>query len=128
MNAHDYHNKSKEELIELLLKKDRTLFEKEEEILSLKEKLTLYIGRQFSRKTEKTEELGRFDEAEIPQDIVPITDAEETLHIKEHSRKKPGRKPLPADLPREQRVYDLTEAEKRCVCGHPLRYIKDETC
>ena len=44
-----------------------------------------------------------------------------------HEKNLPGRKPLPADLPREQRIYDLPEKEKTCACGHELTHIKDET-
>lgn len=119
MDTHDYHNKSPEELIALLLAKD-------EEIASLKEMLKLYRQRQFGRKSEKG--LNLFDEAVIEGDTTEITEADETLHVKGHSRKKPGRKPLPADLPREQRIYDLSEAEKQCKCGKLMCHITNDTC
>ncbi len=42
-------------------------------------------------------------------------------------RKKPGRKPLPATLPRVEVVHDLPEAEKVCALdGTPLKAIGDE--
>ena len=37
--------------------------------------------------------------------------------IGEHTRKKRGRKPLPADLPRIEVKHELSEDERRCNCG-----------
>lgn len=41
---------------------------------------------------------------------------EETITVPAHQRKKGGRKPLPADLPRLEIVHDLSDEEK--VCPH----------
>ncbi|SDU65621.1 Transposase [Desulfobacula phenolica] len=35
----------------------------------------------------------------------------------EHTRKKRGRKPLPADLPRIDVIHELSEDERQCNCG-----------
>jgi transposase len=31
-------------------------------------------------------------------------------------------------IPREQRIYDLTEEEKTCHCGEKMTHIKNEKC
>jgi len=140
-----YQAKTKEELLDLLVKKDIQLVEKDTHITqqskqitqqshqidTLTEMLRIYRYRQFGNKSEKTpiEQLGIFNEAELPKKIDSIVDADEEIHIASHTRKKsPGRKPLPADLPREERVYDLSEEEKTCACGHELTHITDDTC
>jgi transposase len=119
-----YQEKTKEELLSLLAEKDS-------HINSLTELLRLYRYRQFGNKSEKIppEQFSLFNEADMPKNAAAIMDAEEEIHIASHTRKKsPGRKPLPADLPREQRIYDLQDEEKICACGHELTHIKDETC
>ena len=119
----NYQEKSKEELIELLVIK-------EHEINALHEMIRLYRLRQFARKSEKVipGQLSLFDEADIPKEIEieAIAQAEVEISVAPYTRKKPGRKPLPAHLPRQQRIYDLTAHEKICACGHELKHIKDE--
>jgi transposase len=31
-------------------------------------------------------------------------------------------------LPREQRIYDLSDDDKKCACGHELTHNKNEIC
>lgn len=133
-----YIEKSKSELIALLAEKENQLEKyqhqikyQSDEINSLLEQLKLRSLRQFGRKSEESPhmQLSLFDEAELPKKAAEIIDADEEIHIKEHIRKKtPGRKPLPTNLSREQRIYDLSEAEKICNCGNELTHIKNETC
>ncbi len=59
--------------------------------------------------------------SEEEQEELPI----KTTTIKEDKR-KPGRKKLPKELPREQIIYDITEEEKRCGCGCQLSKIGEE--
>lgn len=119
-----YPEKTKEELLEIISQQSN-------QINTLTEMLRIYRYRQFGNKSEKIppEQLGIFNEAELPKNMESIINADEEIHIASHTRKKsPGRKPLPADLPREQRIYDLSEEEKICACGQELTHIKDETC
>jgi len=119
-----YQEKSKEELLALLLQKDV-------QINSLNELLRIYRYRQFGNKSEKSSpnQLSIFNEADLPKTPEKIIQADEEIHIAAHTRtKSPGRKPLPENLPREQRIYDLAEEEKICSCGQSLTHIKDETC
>lgn len=64
---------------------------------------------------------------------LPLFDLPEPEHIEpakvaveSHDRKKPGRKPLPEDLPRVTIVHDLPEEEKVCACGCQLSRIGEE--
>jgi len=102
-----------------------------QEKAQLLEIIRLYQHRQYGRKTETQLEgqMGLFDEAEMPKSPEVIQAADEEIHIAGHKRKKsPGRKSLPEHLPRVQRIYDLSEAEKICPCGQALTHITDETC
>jgi hypothetical protein len=46
--------------------------------------------------------------------------------VEPHSRRKPGRKPLPPELPRLEVIHDLPEEEKVCACGCALSRIGEE--
>ena len=119
-----FQEKSKEELLEIISKQSH-------QIDTLTEMLRIYRYRQFGNKSEKNspDQISIFNEAELPNKLDVIIKADEEIHIAAHTRKKsPGRKPLPESLPREQRIYDLSDEEKVCDCGHALTHIKDETC
>ena len=94
-------------------------FEVENNIL--REQVRHLRAKLFGRKTEKNLHIQDnsqallFDEAEefsIPEDAVS-----EEIEIKSHRRRKRGRRPLPADLPRVDVIHDLSEEEKVCACG-----------
>ena len=80
----------------------------------------------FGRRSEKlpagstTVQLPLFDLPE-PEHIEPVK-----VTIESHDRKKPGRKPLPPELPRIEIVHDLPEEEKTCGCGCELSRIGEE--
>lgn len=68
-----------------------------------------------------------FDEAgiELPEEIKEQLNDE--IEVKSHARKKhPVRRPLPAYLPREIVLHDITDAEKVCSCGEHLVRIGEE--
>ncbi len=116
--------KSPAELIEII----NVLSQENTQLLEI---IRLYKHRQFGRKTEANLEgqIGLFDEAIIPKEPKVIQAADEEIHVAGHTRKKsPGRKPLPDHLDREQRIYDLSEAEKICHCGQNLTHITDDIC
>lgn len=116
--------KSKEELLDIIQKQSK-------EINMLSDLLRIYRYRQFGSKSEKIhlDQVSIFNEAELPKNPEALVEAEAEIAIPSHTRKKsPGRKALPADLPREQRVYDLKEEEKICACGNALTHIQDEKC
>lgn len=82
-----------------------------EQIKSLRDKL-------FGRKTEKIHrDDGQLSLFDIPEPECPLLEEPEATTVASHIRKKRGRKPLPADLPRVDVEHDLTEEEKLCQCG-----------
>ncbi len=120
--APNYHSKTTEELLEIIAMQAK-------QIQFLEEQNAAYRLRQFANKSEKgnPNQASLFDEAELPAHPEKILAAEEEITIASYTRTKtPGRKPLPADLPRVPRIYDLPEDEKTCHCGSELTHIKDE--
>lgn len=63
-----------------------------------------------------------FDEAETK----PPSPEIQKIKIGEHSRQKPGRKPITPTLPRVEKIIDLPESEKVAPCGCPLKCIGKE--
>ena len=51
----------------------------------------------------------------------------EDLTIKEHKRKRSGRKPIPGDIPRVEVVHDISDEDKKCECGSEKICIGEET-
>ncbi len=81
----------------------------------------------FGRKSERikpesgVQPLPLFD---LPEPEVEEEAAE--IQVPAHRRRKPGRRPLPEELPRVEIVHDLDEAEKTCGCGSELSRIGEE--
>jgi transposase len=106
------------------LKKLAHHYEAENNIL--REKIRLLNAKLFGRKTEKKlygiengQQVLLFNEAEEynpPKEEMEEV-IEEEIKVPAHSRKKPGRRPLPEDLPRVDVIHDITEEEKVCDCG-----------
>jgi len=97
---------------------------------ALEEQLRLLRNKIFGRRSEQmsAEEQARlFSETELPPSTVQQPEA--SVEVAAHRRAKPGRKPLPEDLPREEVIQDIPEEEKTCsCCGAPLVRIGEETC
>jgi transposase len=96
----------------------------------IRQELRLLRIKRFSRISERfTDE---FDSVQrhLFEDIEPEEIEEEKVPetvIKEHSRKKPGRKPIPEELPRVEVVHDIPEEEKKCECGNEKSCIGEES-
>ena len=95
----------------------------------LEERIRILTHALFGRKSEKLappeEELHQlhlFNEAEV----LVESEKEESFTVPAHIRKKPKRKPLPADLPRVEVVHDISDEEKVCGCGEQLSKIGEE--
>ena len=60
-----------------------------------------------------------FDEVQAPSsdELDAIKEADESITVPEHQRKKRGRKPLPTDLLRVEIMHDLADEDKQCDCG-----------
>jgi transposase len=130
---------------ELLIDENKNLKEKvfilQQENDFLREKFKLSQSRQFGVSSEKSPDQvdWLFNEAEATVDAVAeeestnaentaASSAENTLADTSPTKKKPGRKPLPSDLPRETRIIDIAAADKVCACCNgDLHKIGEET-
>lgn len=82
----------------------------------LEEQFRLARHKQFAASTEAASGQGElFNEAEDAVDCTSKDEPESTEEIR-YTRQKPKRKPLPKDLPREEILHDLSDAEKICSC------------
>ena len=87
----------------------------------LEERLNILVAKRFGHSSEKWVDpkqllLDLFDEAE---EVVAATPAEEEadttdVPVSGNPRKKPGRKPLPPELPRVEVIHEVPEAERVC--------------
>jgi transposase len=120
----NYEQLPKENLVSILAEKDHEIEEQQHEIEKLQNIIRNANKREFGKKSEKLSreqvELFSFDEEELPAE----TEVEQTA-VKEHKRIKRGRKPLPADIPRERIEYEPEELSCSC-CGAELTKIGEE--
>ena len=96
------------------------LRERDLRIAVLEEQLRLAAHKRFGVSSEKADpdQLGLFNEAEATAATTPVP--EETaagITVPGHVRQKPGRKPIPAGLPRVRIEHDIPDADKPCPCG-----------
>jgi len=118
-----------EQLKSLIVQLSQQLQEKEQKINSLQYQLSSALQFRFGKKSEKLldEQLGLFDEAVLTDEEKAVAcAADEEITVASFIRKKGGRRPLPADLPRQQVIHDLPETEKNCACGHALHKIGED--
>lgn len=123
----------KTENVDKLKKIIDSFLKKEQEYLSeiniLKEQILCLQDRLFGRKSEKTS--SGFQQRflfETSEDHFPIAEQpeEDEIEIQSHKRKKRGRKPIPANLPRIEVIHDVDEAEKQWKCGCQKECIGQE--
>ena len=95
------------------------------------ETIQLLRHQRFGKSSEKDPGQGElFDEVEqlaeaIDEDINEATE-EQTTGQNTTVKASSGRKPLPKQLPRVVREYDVPEVEKTCDCGCQKTYIGDQ--
>jgi transposase len=119
------------ELKEIIVSYEDEKRQYQADIKILKEQISFLREKLFGRKSEKypldlnPPQLLLFDE---PEDISSeqSTPSDEEVEVPAHKRKKPGRKPLPKDLPRVEVIHDLKEEEKICECGCRMSRIGKE--
>jgi len=95
------------------------------------EQLKLLRHKRFGKSSERTvpEQRRLFDEAEMIAGQEPVKEesAESEIETITYERKKPGRKALPADLPRERIEYELPEQEQYCPeCGEHMHKLGED--
>ena len=91
-----------------------------QKIAVLEEQLRLAVHKRFGASSEKADpdQLHLFNEAEaLAQSAPAAEEAGAEITVPEHIRAKPGRKPIPAHLPRVRVEHDIPDAEKLCPCG-----------
>ena len=103
------------------------LTSKNQRITQLESLLKQLRQQHFGSTSEKfsADQVSLFDEAESETDDDAST---ETVTVPSHTRRKQKRVSIPADLPREEIIHDLSEADKFCPHdGTPLKAIGEET-
>lgn len=113
-----------EELKQILAETKRRY---EKEIDLLREQISLLYAQFYGKKSEK----GAGEGGARPMSLFDMPEPEakedkEDVEVPAHSRKKPGRKPLPKDLPRIEVVHDIPDEEKVCGCGASLDRIGED--
>ena len=89
----------------------------------LEEKLALALLRQFARRAENVpDQIELFD----TDDTIVTEEEPEEETISTYNRKKKSRKPLDENLPRKERIIDISEEDKICACGTDLKKIGEE--
>ena len=116
-----------EELKKIILRmqNNQHRFEKENDLL--REEVRLLYARLFGKKSEKGG--AESTSVQIPLFDMPEPEAEpeeDKVEVPAHTRKKSGRKKLPAELPRIDIVHDITDEEKVCNCGASLCRIGED--
>jgi len=111
------------------LKAKEALLDRQEQRIDQLESLIRQLRQQhFGASSEKlsADQLALFDESEATTESALEEDAATETPVAAHSRSKPKRITLHEDLPREEVIYDLTEAEK--VCPHDGASLKEIGC
>jgi transposase len=103
------------EILALLTEKDREIARLTRETQALQEQINLLIAKRFGRSSEKrsAHQLWLFNEAEATAPCDPQPEA--VISVPAHRRAPPGRKPLPAELPRIEVVHKLPAEERICT-------------
>ena len=127
-----------EALKDLVLSQRDTLSKAyEQKIILLEAKLAKYEeerrldrARRFGASSEAGDhQANLFDEAEQHRSEVDnIVDESSAIEVATHSKHRPKRQPLPADLPRVDIHHDLDAADKVCACcGDEMHVIGEKT-
>ena len=112
--------------------KDKVILRQAKRIALLEEYVALNKFRKYGASTEKSpDQQEMFNEVELKvvaeemlTDSVPKN---ADIRPAGSPQTKPGRKPLPADLPRVRIEHDVPETEKQCSCGCTLTLIGEDT-
>ncbi|AJX32166.1 IS66 family transposase [Burkholderia oklahomensis] len=117
-----------------IAERDARIDELTKRLDALEEQYRLALARQYAPKSEKRRDRV-FNEAEEAADAEPADEDSDVAtlpdtglpELNKPAPKKRGRKPLPADLPRERIEYDLPEDQKICpCCGKGMHLMGEE--
>ena len=104
----------------------KTIIKQQKEVEDLKEQNRILRDAVFGKKSEKLSDTLQdwlFNEAEAYLKDLESEPKKEKEQTAPEKRKKPGRKPLPENLPRIEIIHDLEDDEKICTCGAELSQI-----
>ena len=112
-------------LLQRIAELEKQVSELESRNVYLEEQFRLAQQKQFGKSAEGHPGQGElFNELEVETEVV---EAEEPTQEIKLARKKPVRKPLPANLPREVVIHDISAADKVCdCCGGALHQMGQE--
>jgi transposase len=118
---------SRKELVDLVHQQASQIEQLEQKVQWFEEQFHLSRHKQFGASSERSvnEQRHLFNEAEV---IAAQGTAEEAIsQTITYERKKPGRRPIPKDIPIERIEYRLPEEELSCsACGCPLHEMSEE--
>jgi transposase len=100
------------------------------EYLLIKEKLDILLYKQFGRSSEKLQQEDEKQQQLFTKETANSVEKAETekefIEVKSFKRKKGGRKTIDPEIERRERIIDISESEKICVCGAKLSRIGEE--
>ena len=115
-----------EQLKVMLLAERKQSAKQAARLMFLEEQFRLAQQQRFGASSEGLAAQGDlFNEAEAELDDVEESIEDDSEQVTTVVKKKPVRKKLPADLPRETIVHDIEDKTCAC-CGHELRQMGDE--
>jgi len=118
---------NRQELVEIIDSLTTRNEQLEAKVRWFEEQFHLARHKQFGASSERsvTEQCNLFNEAEAIAEAGPVEECiRQTIT---YERKKPGRKPIPKDLPIERIEYRLPEEEQICTaCGGPMHEMSEE--
>lgn len=99
------------------------------ELAKLEEERRLERARRFGASSEAGDhQANLFDEADVCGVVDDDVGDEDTLEVAAHLKRRPKRKPLPADLLRVDVHHDLCPEDKLCAwCGDEMQVIGEKT-
>jgi transposase len=114
--------------IDLVNQKSSRIEQLESKVRWFEEQFHLSRHKLYGASSERsvTEQGELFNEAEVIAEAGPVEEAiRQTIT---YERKKPGRKPIPKNLPMERIEYRLSEEERVCTCcGNEMHEMSSET-
>jgi hypothetical protein len=110
-------------MVALLVKQQAKITKLENQIHSLLESLRIEEHRLYSEK-----ESGQAELFYVPEEAITLVEETEMAVVAATPTPKASVtcKPLPKDLPRMQRVYELPIEERQCPCGCELSEIGED--
>ena len=119
---------NRQELVNLVNQQATQIEQLEAKVRWFEEQFHLSQHKQFGASSEKNlkEQRNLFNEAETIAENGPYEE-EIRQSIDSYERKKPGRRPIPKDVPMERIEYRLSEEEQICTaCGGAMHEMSEQ--